>query len=163
MDLSLRPGVGAAGFAAAVWFAGAAGAPSPAAGRSAKKAAAATATAAITPSITGKREARRGKCRAGSRDPAGLFSPRGGGGVGRPRPTSDVAAIFGVSSRRFTCATNCGVGSAPGRRVHCTRMNSGGTTAPASRVSSMTTGARNGTPSAIRCVCSTASFHSSRK
>ena len=76
-----------------------------------------------------------------------------------------LAATGGAlpSSRPFTCSTNCGDGSAPGMRVHCTRRNSGGTPGVESGVSSTTTGTRNGTPSIRRCVCSTASFHSSRK
>src|ERR1035438_1738074 len=49
------------------------------------------------------------------------------------------------------------------QRLHCTRRNSGGTTAAPSSVASTTTGARKITPSAIRWVRSTASFHSSRK
>ena len=49
------------------------------------------------------------------------------------------------------------------RRVHCTVLNSVGTLASPSRVSSMTTGNRNAFSSAIVCVRCAASFHSNRK
>ena len=74
-----------------------------------------------------------------------------------------AAGLRGDCNRRFTCSTNCGVGSPPGSRVHCDFRNCSGTLADVSAVSSTTTGKRNGRSSASRCVRSTASFHSSRK
>ena len=81
-----------------------------------------------------------------------------------PKLTGRETRATSVGARkRFTCSANSEVTCAPGRRVHCTFMKSAGTRAFASFVSSITTGAIKGTPSAIRCVRSAASFHSNRK
>jgi hypothetical protein len=77
------------------------------------------------------------------------------------RTGSGLAA--GCVASRFTCATNSGVGSPPGRRVDCAFANDSGMTASYSGVLSITTGTRKGVPGASRCVRSSASFHSSRK
>ena len=52
----------------------------------------------------------------------------------------------------LTLSANAGGVSPPFNRVHCTSVNESGTCASASRVSSMTTGSKNGRPFAMRCV-----------
>ena len=79
------------------------------------------------------------------------------------------SSLAGMVAPRSACnspdirATKSGGVFPPGMRVHCTSCNLSGTDASRSRVSSMTTGIRNGFLSDMWCVRSTASFHSCRK
>ncbi len=99
------------------------------------------------------------------------FPVRGGGAGAATRAASSTArgALAGIggvvppASSCVTRSTNVAGVSPPGSRVHCTVMNESGTSASQSFVSSTHTGTRNGVPFAIRCVRSSASFHSRRK
>src|SRR5258708_2940356 len=97
--------------------------------------------------------------RAGTATPSRAAAQRGNPDLGpvagaapwvRGADLAPAADLGGTCSRRFTCSTNCGVGSPPGRCVHCALRNCSGTLAEDSLVSSTTTGKRNDLWSASR-------------
>ena len=113
---------------------------------------AATATMATTATT----EIQAGVRRRGATDgPPAVFETEAAG-VTAPPPGDGV-------SRRLMRSTNCGVDAPSAKRVHCTALNSTGTSASASRVASITTGIRNAVRSEIMCARCAASRHSSRK
>ena len=102
----------------------------------------------------------------GSADRPGIFSAVCGWSVepGLVLPVATDAAFALDNTSRRTSRSMISGGSCPRcRRIHWRSRNRSGTRAAASGVSSITNGSRNGWSSAMRCVRSTASFHSSRK